>query len=271
MAAVFGHPRPLLGMIHLGALPGSPGYGGDLAPVIANALADARALEHGKAHGLVVENFGDAPFTPSAVGPETIAAMTRVLVELARRVKLPMGVNCLRNDARGALAIAAATGAAFIRVNVHLGVMATDQGIVEGMAHETLRYRRALGLTTRIFADILVKHATPLYERTLEEMTEELLGRGRVDALIVTGRETGSAPKVEVLRCVRAAAHGAPVLVGSGLTASNVKTLLAESNGAIVGTSIKQGGVVHAPIDPGRVRELVARAAALDTQPAPEE
>ena len=143
-------------MVHLRALPGAPLFGGSLDEVIEAAMADANALAAGGCDGIVFENFGDRPFH-KRVGPETVAAMTRVITEV--RPKLPFGVNVLRNDARAALAIAAATGAQFIRVNVHVGVMATDQGIIEGEAAETLRLRTPHVL---IFADYLVKHATPI-------------------------------------------------------------------------------------------------------------
>ncbi|MBI5368276.1 MAG: BtpA/SgcQ family protein [Planctomycetes bacterium] len=263
MLSLFGAARPILGMIHLGALPGSPGYGGALAPVVDAALADAETLARGGVHGLMVENFGDMPFPPERVGPETVAAMTRVVTEIRRRADLPLGINVLRNDARAALAVAAATGAAFVRVNVHIGLMAADQGLLAGRAHRTLRYRAALGAPTRIFADLFVKHATPLYQRTLEEMVEELGGRGRADAVIVTGRSTGSAPEVDTLQRARRAARGAPVLVGSGLTRENAATLLPCCDGAIVGTSLNRGGAVQAPVDAERVRALLAAASAV--------
>ncbi|HYU23619.1 MAG TPA: BtpA/SgcQ family protein, partial [Thermoanaerobaculia bacterium] len=115
--------RALFGMVHLRALPGAPLFGGSMDAVIEAALADGRALAAGGADGLVIENFGDRPFVKNRVPPETIASMVRVVSEIAREVALPFGVNVLRNDAQAALAIAAATGAAFIRVNVHAGAV----------------------------------------------------------------------------------------------------------------------------------------------------
>src|SRR5947209_3563578 len=153
--------HPVFGMVHLRALPGAPLFDGSMDRLIDAALADARAICDGGAAGLVFENFGDRPFVRGRVNAETVAAMTRVIAEVARAVHLPFGVNVLRNDARSALAIAAATGAAFIRVNVHTGVMFTDQGVIEGEAAETLRMRAALAPHVLIFADHMVKHATP--------------------------------------------------------------------------------------------------------------
>jgi uncharacterized protein len=239
--------RAVFGMIHLQALPGAPGFR-SLDEVLEAALADARAIRDGGCDGFAIENFGDRPFTRGRVEAETVAAMTRVITLVTREVKLPFGVNVLRNDALSALAIAAATGAAFIRVNVHTGAAVTDQGIIEGDAYATLRKRAALAPDVLIFADYLVKHATPLGEVSAKDLRE----RGLADALIVTGSETGAAADPARLRSLREL--DAPLLLGSGLTAENAGEF-AEADGAIVGTSLKTGGVV----DPARV-EAVVRA-----------
>jgi membrane complex biogenesis BtpA family protein len=100
--------------------------------VLRRALEDARAYRRGGAHALVVENFGDVPFTKGCVGPETVAAMAAAGRAIRAEVGLPLGFNVLRNDARAALALCAACGGTFIRVNVHTGAMLTDQGLIEG-------------------------------------------------------------------------------------------------------------------------------------------
>jgi hypothetical protein len=238
--------RALFGMIHLAPLPGSPLFT-SLDEVIAAALADARAIRDGGCDGFAIENYGDRPFTRGRVEAETVAAMTRVIAEVVREVRLPFGVNVLRNDAQSALAIAAATGAAFIRVNVHTGAAVTDQGIIEGDAYATLRKRTALAPEVLIFADYLVKHATPMGEVS----AKDLRLRGLADALIVTGAETGAAADPSRLRALREQVD-APLLLGSGLTAENAATF-AEADGAIVGTSLKKDGVV----DAGRVAAVV--------------
>jgi membrane complex biogenesis BtpA family protein len=163
---------------------------------------------------------------------------------------LPVGVNVLRNDARAALGIAAATGAAFIRVNVHTGAMLTDQGLIEGRAAETLRERARLAPGVAIVADVHVKHAVPLGGERLVDAAEDAWKRGLADALVLSGRATGSAPDPSVLRELRAALGArVPLLLGSGVTAENAHTLLAAADGAIVGTSLKARGEVHAPMD----------------------
>jgi membrane complex biogenesis BtpA family protein len=239
-------PRAVFGMIHLAPLPGAPLFT-SLDEVIEAALADARAIRDGGCDGFAIENYGDRPFTRGRVEAETVAAMTRVIAEVVREVRLPFGVNVLRNDAQSALAIAAATGAAFIRVNVHTGAAVTDQGIIEGDAYATLRKRAALAPEVLIFADYLVKHATPMGEVS----AKDLRLRGLADALIVTGTETGAAADPSRLRALRETVD-APLLLGSGLTAENAASF-ADADGAIVGTSLKRDGVV----DARRVRDVV--------------
>ncbi|HEY0158606.1 MAG TPA: BtpA/SgcQ family protein [Thermoanaerobaculia bacterium] len=230
--------RALFGMIHLHALPGAPLYR-SLDEVLEAALADARAIRDGGCDGFAIENFGDRPFTRGRVEAETVAAMTRIIAEVTREVKLPFGVNVLRNDALSALAIAAATGAAFIRVNVHTGAAVTDQGIVEGDAYATLRRRATLAPDVLLFADYLVKHATPMGETSAKDLRE----RGLADAIIITGSETGAAADPARLHALRDL--DAPLLLGSGLTADNAATF-SGADGAIVGTSLKTNGVVDA-------------------------
>jgi uncharacterized protein len=135
----------LIGMVHLPPLPGAPRGPRERSPTSSSGPADAAALERAGFDGVIVENYMDVPFHPGAVPPVTIAAMTRIVSAVVEACRIPVGVNVLRNDARAALSIAAVTGAAFIRVNVHTGAMWTDQGLLTGSAHETLRLRRVLG------------------------------------------------------------------------------------------------------------------------------
>ena len=191
LADLFGIPKPLVGMVHLSALPGSPRWGGSMDAVLERALADAAALEAAGFHGLMVENYADVPFYPDTVPPETVAAMAVTVREVARNTRLAVGVNLLRNDACGALAVAHAAGARFIRVNVHTGVMAADQGLLAGRAHETLRLRRRLDAPVAVFADVWVKHAAPFPGMTLEQAAEDgLQSFARHPRLVNSSRAT---------------------------------------------------------------------------------
>lgn len=257
-------PGPVIGVVHLLPLPGSPRYGGSMAEVVRRAVADAKAYERGGADAVVVENYGDAPFFKEALPAEAVAALACAAAAVRDAVDLPLGVNALRNDARAALGVAAAAGAAFVRVNVHAGVCATDQGLVEGRAAETLRVRRLLGADVAIAADVHVKHGKPLGAGTIGEAARDLVLRAGADAVIVSGAATGTATDVADLRAVRAALPRGFLLAGSGVTAGTVAGILAVADAVIVGTSLKRGGRTEAPVDPARVARLTraARAAA---------
>lgn len=250
--------KPFVGMVHLAPLPGSVEYarhGAD--PIIDGALRDLAALEEGGVDAVLVENFGDAPFAKQAPR-ETIAMLTAVVLRICAAARVPVGVNVLRNDGEAALAIAAATGAAFVRVNVFAGVAFTDQGAIEGRARDLLRLRRDLGVQVEILADVHVKHAVHL--TSLEEAVVDL-DRNRPDALVVSGIGTGLPATAEDLDTVKR--HSArPVFVGSGITAESVARY-GRADGFIVGTTLKQAGSVSAPVEVARVREVAAAIGAL--------
>jgi len=170
-----------------------------------------------------------------------------------------LGINVLRNDGMAALAVAAATGGAFVRVNVLCGACVTDQGIINGIAHELLRERKLLGSDIKILADVNVKHSAPLATRPIEDEVADLTQRGGADAVIVSGRSTGLPVDLAELAAVRAASGDTPVLVGSGVTAASIEMYQAQADGFIVGTALKKDGVVSNPVDERRVQALIQR------------
>jgi membrane complex biogenesis BtpA family protein len=253
LSELFPVAQPIVAMVHLDPLPGAPRFGGSFSAVLAKARDEARALAEAGADGLLVENFGDAPFYPGPVPPETIAALAIAVREVANTALLPIGVNVLRNDAAAALGIAAVCGAAFVRVNVHVGAMLTDQGWIEGRAHETLRTRARLDVRIALLCDVLVKHALAPAGLEIGTAARDTWDRGLADALIVSGEATGSAPAAGRLQAVRDVVPHAPLWIGSGLTPENAADLLPLADGAIVGSTLRQGGVAGRPLDPERV------------------
>jgi membrane complex biogenesis BtpA family protein len=257
---LFGAEQVLIGMVHLRPLPGAPRYGGDFEAVVEQAVEEAMALAGAGFHGVLVENFHDVPFYPERVPPETTASMTAAVREVTRAVSLPVGVNVLRNDGAAALGVAVAARAAFARVNVLTGAMVTDQGLIQGRAHELLRLRRALGAAVFLFADVLVKHAQPLAPLSAAQAAEETAGRGLADALIVSGAGTGKPADLEEAAAVRAAVPDLPLLLGSGVTAASVRASLAAVDGVIVGSALKHRGRGEEALDPARARAFVEAA-----------
>jgi len=257
-------PRGVLGVVHLPALPGDPAHlNGSFRDVERFAMADAEALAKGGVRGIVLENFGSAPFPKGTAGARVPAHHAATLAILARacveRFGLAVGVNCLRNDVLSALGVAASAGAGFVRVNVHTGAYITDQGLIEGEADVSLRYRASLApARPAIAADVLVKHASPLAPLTMTQAVHEALDRGLADAVIVTGQATGSEVNEDELAEAREAADDRPVWLGSGLTPEHAEVFARYADAAIVGTWLKRGGQVHAPVDEARVAEIVA-------------
>lgn len=254
---IFKTDRPIIGVVHLMPLPTSPRWGGSLRAVIERAEQEAVALASGGVHGLIIENFFDAPFPKDSVDPAVVSAMSLAVHRLMNLVTIPVGINVLRNDARSAMAIASCVEAQFIRVNVLTGVMATDQGLIEGQAHELLRYRRELGSDVKILADVLVKHARPLGSPNLTTAVQETIQRGLADGVILSGWATGSPPSLEDLELASAAANGTPVFIGSGANWDNIPRLIRAADGVIVSSSLKRRGQIDQPIDPIRVSQFV--------------
>lgn len=259
-------PRGVLGVVHVPALPGDPGHSGTgFADVERFAMADAEALAEGGVAAIVLENFGSAPFVKGTAGhrvpPHQAAALAILARACVTRFGLPIGVNCLRNDAVTALGIAAIAEASFVRVNVHSGAYVTDQGVIEGEAETSLRYRATLGpAKPAIVADVLVKHASPLAPLTMEQAVEECLHRAHANAVIVSGEATGAPVDAALLERARGAAGDQPVWLGSGLTPERAAVLCPHADAAIVGTWLKRNGRLEEPVDKVRVAELVATA-----------
>jgi len=250
--------RPLIGMLHLLPLPGSPHYAEKMQEIINAALQDAQILSEAGFAGLMIENLGDTPYYPDHVPAETVAAMSVVAAHVRQQTRLPVGVNVLRNDAQSAVAIAAAANLQFIRVNILIGTSVTDQGIISGQAHFVARKRQQLHADdVLIFADVRVKHAAPLVDRELAQEIDDLFERALADAIIVSGTGSGKPVDANFLREVKKFAGNRPVLIGSGLNLENAKTLLAVADGAIVGSSIKVDQQIHKEVDKASARRLV--------------
>lgn len=253
--------RPLLGVVHLRALPSARLHAG-MDAVLAAALADAEAYAKGGCDGLMVENFGDAPFHKGTAGDPVPADVVAGLAVAADRLRaatgLPLAINCLRNDGVAALGVAAVVGARWVRVNVLSGAYLTDQGVIEGEAARLAAYRRQLRCEVQVLADHLVKHASPLVPIDPGNGARDLAERAGADGIVLSGARTGAAVDPTLLASVRAAIGSFPVWLGSGLDPDNAALLWPRCDGAIVGTWCKRGGHLLAPVDVERVRALRA-------------
>lgn len=260
---MFAKPKALIGMVHVGALPGSPRAAKSVSALCAHAAEEAKVLADAGFDGIIVENMHDAPYVHGEHGPEVVACMTRAAEAVrAAATWLPMGVQVLSGGAREALAVAQAAGGSFIRCENFVFAHVADEGLLErAEAGRLLRYRRAIGAEEiKIFADIKKKHASHAITADLS-ITDCVEGAAffGADGVIVTGTATGKPVRVEDVAEAREASD-MPVWVGSGVTPEQLGTLWQSADALIVGSWIKQGGFWMQPVDPERCRELVRAA-----------
>lgn len=249
----------LVGMVHLLPLPGSPSYGGSMDQVLETAVSDAQILTEAGMPALMVENFGDAPFFADDVPSETVAALALTASTVAE-AGVPIGVNVLRNDGLAALGIASSVNAGFIRVNVLAGLMHTDQGPIVGRSAEIARKRVALCPDVEVWADVMVKHATPPEGLTARQAALDTFERAGADAIVVSGSGTGSEPDMEEAKEVRAAVPEARIVIGSGASASNLPQLIEVADTVIVGSDLKVDGIATNRPDPERTSRFMSKA-----------
>ena len=253
--------KPIVGMVHLCALPGSVRYAQALDITIERALREAGRWADAGADAIMVENFFDAPFALETVPPITVACLTRCAAAIRSTYpNIPLGINCLRNDGPAAISIAHAVGAQLVRINVYVGAAVTDQGIIQGQARAVQLLKSQLGANVRVWSDVFVKHASQLggADIRIEDHATDAVYRGLSDGLIVSGTGTGFGVDTADIERVRMAVPNALIAVGSGYTPATAATLAASgATAVIVGTGAKSGGDVNAEVDSTLARECV--------------
>ncbi len=260
LEALFSVRKPVIGVIHLKALPGAPRYDGQpVREIYEAAVTDARTLAAGGIDGIIVENASDMPFPrPEHIGPETVASLTAACLAVRGAVDTPIGITCVANGALPALAVAKAVGAGWVRVNQWVNAYVANEGFLNGPAPEAMRYRsRIQAREVAIFADVHVKfgaHAVTADRSIAEQATDAEWFDA--DVLIATGTRTGSPTEPREVEEVRSGTN-LPVIVGSGLAPGQVPALFEAADGAIVGQWLKVDGLWWNPVDPRRVEELM--------------
>ncbi len=241
--------KPIIGMIHMPALPGAPENTMSMRELTEFALSEADKLERANLDACIVENVGDTPLFKEDLPPYTVAAMANITKEVVRHTKMKVGVNMLRNACEEALSVAHVAGAQFIRCNVLIGAYATDQGIIEGCAARVARLKKELSSEVLVFGDVHVKHAYPIFNVQIEYAAQDLAERGGADAVIVSGARSPVPPSFDRVRKVRGAIEK-PVLIGSGISLSNVRKFYDIADGVIIGEpDFKVRGVWGGPSD----------------------
>ena len=260
---VFSVDKPVIGMCHLMALPGDPGYDATsgVEAVIRRAREELESLQAGGVDAVMISNEFSLPYL-TKTEPITAITMARIIGQLLPEIEVPIGVNVLW-DGTASIDLAVATGASFVR-EIFTGVYASDFGLWDTNVGQVARHRRAVsGQDVKLLFNIVPESATYLAHRDLESLTRTTVFATLPDALCVAGLTAGAATDSQVLSVVKAAAGDVPVLVNTGVNAENVGEQLAIADGAVVGTFFKEGGVFENKVDRHRVAELMSRVADL--------
>ena len=263
----FRSPKPIIGMLHVGALPGTPAHRQPLSALEAQALREAKLYRDAGIEGVMLENMHDTPYLRGSVGPEIVAAMAIIARAVKAATALPCGVQILAGANREAVAVAHAAGLDFVRVEGFAFAHIADEGIIESSAAELLRYRRTIGAErVQVWADVKKKHSAHAITADVSiGETAHAVEFMRGDAVIVTGSVTGEAPRPDDVQAVKRATQ-LPVYLGSGVTAANILAFSPFADGFIVGSEFKRGGHWAAPVDAQRVRRFVRVAQAAAAQ-----
>jgi uncharacterized protein len=265
LSSIFGVSKPLIGMCHLQGLPGTPRYDATagVERIVDLAGRELARLQDGGVDAVLFCNENDLPYSTS-VGVEAASTMAAVIGRLRAEVRVPFGVNLLW-DARSSIAVACATGAAFVR-EVFTGVFESDMGLFAPDFGEIAAYRHAIGADgVAIFANITPEFSRSVSGRTVAERAAGAAYMG-VDALLISGAAAGVGARLEDIREAKAAAPHTPVLANTGVTLDTVEDVLRVADGAIVGTSLKVDGNTWNPVDPDRVVAMMEKVAAVRGQ-----
>lgn len=262
--SIFPSAKPVIAMIHLGALPGTPAHGLSLADIEKQALHEVKIFRAAGVHGLMLENMHDTPYLRGKVGPEIVASMAIIARAVKQASQLPCGIQILAGANLEAMAVAHAAGLDFIRAEGFAFAHVADEGIIQSSAAELLRYRRMIGADqVQVWTDVKKKHSSHAITADVDiGETAHAVEFMKGDAVIVTGAVTGDAPRSADVLAVKKKTR-LPVYLGSGVTAANLKSFFAAADGFIVGSEFKQGGHWSRAVEAARVENFMAAHAKL--------
>jgi len=241
--SIFKIENPVIGMVHVKALPGTPKNTLEPAKIIDEALQEAVLYKRAGIDSIMIENMHDVPYLKGKVGHEVSTIMAMIAHEIKRETNLPIGVQILAGANKEALAAAKASGIDFIRAEGFVFAHIADEGIIEAQAGELLRYRKQIEANSiAVFTDIKKKHSSHAITQDVNLLDTAKAARFFLsDGVIVTGNHTGSSASLEELTELKEAIDF-PVLVGSGITLENVKSYLPICDAMIVGSYFKEHG-----------------------------
>lgn len=258
MTSLFETPKPVIGVIHVGALPGTPRGSKSVAELVRQARAETMVYRECGVDGVIIENMHDIPYLKGEVGPEIVAAMTAIGNEVKAECSLPVGIQILAGANIEAMAVAHAAGLDFIRAEGYAYAHIADEGLIEASAAKLLRYRKMIGAErVQVWTDVKKKHSAHAITADVSlGQTAETVEFMGADCVIVTGSVTGEAPQVADVQEAKSHCH-LPVFLGSGISESNVAHFYNEADGFIIGTAFKVDGLWSNTVDPVRVTQFI--------------
>jgi uncharacterized protein len=260
MTSLFINPKPVIGVIHVGALPGTPRSSKTVAELVGHAKEEARIYTECGVDGVIIENMHDVPYLKGEVGPEIVAAMTAIGLEVKTECGLPVGVQILAGANIEAMAVAHTAGLDFIRAEGYAYAHVADEGIIEASAAKLLRYRKMIGAErVQVWTDVKKKHSAHAITADVSlGQTAETVEFMGADCVIVTGSVTGEAPQVADVKEAKTHCH-LPVFLGSGISEANIDQFHNEADGFIIGSAFKLDGLWSNTIDAARVTRFIHR------------
>ncbi|HKE03390.1 MAG TPA: BtpA/SgcQ family protein [Blastocatellia bacterium] len=258
---LFANPKPIVGVIHVAALPGAPMNTLPVTEIIAQAVREARIYRDCGVDGVIIENMHDTPYLRGSVGPEIVAAMAIIGQAVKTESRLPIGVQILAGANIEAMAVAHAANLDFIRAEAYAFAHVADEGLIQSSAAKLLRYRKMIDAErVQVWTDVKKKHSSHAITADVSlGATAEAVEFMRGDAVIVTGGVTGHAPNIADVEEAKAHCR-LPVLLGSGIDANNIADFYQAADGFIIGSYFKVDGYWANPVDAGRVRQLMTLA-----------
>jgi membrane complex biogenesis BtpA family protein len=256
---LFANPKPIIGVIHLAALPGAPASALPVSEIVAQAAREAAIYRDCGVDGVIIENMHDTPYLRGSAPPEIVAAMAVIGVAVKTESRLPTGIQILAGANIEAMAVAHAANLDFIRAEGFAFAHVADEGVIQSSAAALLRYRKMIGADrVQVWADVKKKHSSHAITADISlGATAEAAEFMRADAVIVTGSVTGEAPRIS--DALEAKAHcRLPALLGSGVDADNIADFYQSADGFIIGSYFKTGGYWANPVDAERVKSFMA-------------
>ena len=263
MTSLFSREKPVIGVIHVGALPGTPRSNRNVAELVRGAREEAKVYGECRVDGIIIENMHDVPYLKGEVGPEIVAAMTAIGIEVKSACGLPVGLQILAGANIEAMAVAHAAGLDFIRAEGFAYAHVADEGLIQASAAKLLRYRKMIGAErVQTWTDVKKKHSAHAITADVSlGQTAETVEFMGADCVIVTGSVTGEAPRIADVQEAKQHCH-LPVFLGSGISEGNIEQFYNEADGFIIGSAFKVDGLWSNTIDPARVnRFMQARGA----------